>query len=229
MASPSATYRSCRTAEVRSGIIAGVSDEWQMVRDALDQRGVTGAEDLGRFVNTEHFRPSALDERAAMPIFLDLLPLLSDPKLVGTVASHLRRPWARPTAYDALLDAFERWGTLDTTAGWHIGDALASVATKDDVRVLLGLATATKYGIARQMIVGCLWRFKDDAEPVLVSLINDRDVALHAMSALRRTIGPSDALPHLHRAADQHSGDQIGAVAQRQIRKAEAALRAKTG
>jgi hypothetical protein len=171
-----------------------------------------------------------LDERGAMPVFIDLLPRLSDPKLVGVIAAHLRRAWARPTAYDALLAAFERWAPLDTMTGWHVGDALATAATKDDLPVLLGLATATKYGIARQMIVDCLWRFKAAAEvePVLVSLIDDREVALHAMSALRRAIGPSKALPHLRRAMEQHSGDQIGAIAQRQVRKAKAALRDKT-
>jgi hypothetical protein len=222
-------------AELRMFVLSSsrsMSDEWQMVRDALNQRGVSGFEDLGRFVNnTEHFRPSALDERAAMPVFIELLPRLSDPKLVGAVASHLRRPWARPTAYEVLLNTFERWAALDATAAWHIGDALASAATKDDVSEMLGLATATKYGIARQMIVDSLWRFKadTDVEPVLVSLINDPDVALHAMSALRRAVGPDNALPHLRRAAEQHSGDKIGAVAQQQIRKAEAALRDKPG
>jgi hypothetical protein len=57
-------------------------------------------EDFGRFVNnTTYFRPSAFDERAAMPTLLRLLPTLTDRALVGTVAAHLRRPWARPTAF----------------------------------------------------------------------------------------------------------------------------------
>lgn len=202
-------------------------DEWQMVRETLSGHGVAGADDLGRFVsNTKYFRPSALDEHAAMPIFIELLPQLSDPTLVAVLASHLRRRWARPRAFDNLHAAFERWAIPEPTAGWHIGDALATTATKDELPVLLRIAAATKYGKARQMIVDCLWRFNasDEVETTLVSLIRDPDVALHAMSALRRTIGAEAALPHLRQVQDEHSNDLIGTTAKRQIQKAEAKL-----
>jgi hypothetical protein len=49
----------------------GVTDEWDRLRAVLASEGIAGTEDLGRFVsNVEHFRPSAFDERAAMPILL---------------------------------------------------------------------------------------------------------------------------------------------------------------
>jgi hypothetical protein len=162
-----------------------------------------------------------------MPVFIELLPRLSDPKLVGAIASHLRRPWARPAAFDALRTAFEHWATSDATTGWHIGDALATAATKDDLPVLVGIVRATSYRTARQMIVHSLWRFKaaPEVESTLVSLLDDPDVALHAMSALRRTVGPTSALPHLRRVAAEHTGDPIGSTALRQIRKAEATVR----
>jgi hypothetical protein len=209
-----------------------VGDEWQMVRDALTEQGVAGADDLGRLVsNTDHFRPSALDERAATSVFIELLPRLSDPKLVGAIASHLRSPWARPAASQVLQAAFERWAITETTTGWHIGDALATVATEDDLPALLQIVTATRFGTARQMIVDALWRFKaaPEVEPTLVLLTEDPDVALHAMSSLRRAVGPKEALQHLHRVEAEHSGDSIGTIARRQIRKAEATLRKRDG
>jgi len=199
-----------------------------MVRDALDENGVVGSEDLGRFVsNTEHFRPSALDERAAMPVFIEMLPGLSDPKLIGAIASHLQRPWARPAAFQVLRAAFEHWATIDATAAWQVGDALVTAATKDDLSVLVGIVRTTSYGTSQQMIVHSLWRFKaaPEVESTLVSLLDDPDAALHAMSALRRTVGPASALPHLHRVAAEHTGDPIGSNALRQIRKAEATAR----
>lgn len=80
-----------------------MADDWQMVRDALIEQGVVGGEDLGRFVsNTEFLRPSALDDRVAMPVFLSVLPRVSNPKVVCAIAGHLRRPWARPAVFAQL-------------------------------------------------------------------------------------------------------------------------------
>jgi hypothetical protein len=202
-----------------------VADEWQLARDSLAAAGVNGVEDLGRFVNdVTYLQPSMFDERAAMPILLELLPALRDTTLVGAVAAHLRRPWARPAAFGVLVDAFRRWAPLSGGVGWQLGDALANAARLDDLPVLLDLVSDTQYGAARQMIVGSLWRFRKSAlvEPALVSLITDPAVALHAMSALRRSIGPALALPYLRQVAADHPRDRLGKTAARQIRRAEA-------
>jgi hypothetical protein len=77
---------------------------------AIDHGDDCPADDLARFVSdTRYLQPAALDERAAMPALLELLPQLSDPKLVSAVAGHLRRPWARPVAFESPRSAFERW------------------------------------------------------------------------------------------------------------------------
>jgi hypothetical protein len=60
-----------------------------------------------------------------MPVLLGLLPILTDPTLVRAVAAHLRRPWARPTAFGPLVDAFQRWAPQGGDAGWQLGDELA--------------------------------------------------------------------------------------------------------
>jgi hypothetical protein len=202
-------------------------DEGQLVRNALKQAAVQGPEDLGRFVNdVTYLRAGMFDERAAMPVLLGLLPTLTDPTLVGAVAAHLRRPWARPAAFGPLVDAFRRWAPQNGDAGWQLGDALASAAEPDDLPVLLNLICDARYGTARQMIVDSLWRFRKSplVEPALVSVITDPAVALHAMSALRRSIGPAAALPHLRQVAADHPGDRLGKTAVTQIRRAEAAV-----
>lgn len=192
---------------------------------------MAGVEDLGRFVNnTEHFAPSQFDERAAMPVLLDILPTATDAKLVEAIAGHLRRPWARPAAFPALRDAFERWAPTEPLAGWALGDALANAARRDDLSALLAIAGDARYGMCRQMIVYALPRFKAsrDVEPALVALLDDPDVALHAMSALRRSIGAEAALPHLRQIEAAHSGDSLGDTARREIRKAVKSLERAT-
>jgi len=198
------------------------SDEWEVLRAELTQAGVAGAEQLGRFVsNVEFFGASAFDEKAAMPVLIEALPRLSDARLVSAVAGHLRRPWARPHAFDALLDAFGRWAAVDPAAAWHLGDALGSAATIDRVDDLLRVCQTPEYGNARQMAVSALSRFKKsgDVAPVLLELIHDPKVGLHAMGALRRVIGAAEALPHVEEVERAHRGTPLGDQAAREAKK----------
>lgn len=163
-----------------------------------------------------------------MPVLIAALPSLTDPQLVGAVAGHLRRPWARPAAFAALLSAFETWASRDDLgAGWHLGDALGSAATIAEAPILLRLSQHIGYGKARQMVVASLGRFKanPDVEAVLLGLLDDPDVALHAMSALRRVADPAEALRHFERVEREHRGRPIGAVAAREMKKVRKVLR----
>jgi hypothetical protein len=201
--------------------------DWARLKSALTDAGIAGAQDVGRFVsNTELFEASSFDERAAMPVLIEMLPTLSEPKVVSAVAGHLRRPWARPGAFEPLRAAFERWADDDSGVGWALGDALGSAAGKRDGPALLSLAVDPRYGRSRQMIVSALSRFKKDpaVAPALESLIDDPDVALHAMGALRMVIGNERALPFLRRIRDTHEDPQVRGQAIAQIRKAERAL-----
>jgi hypothetical protein len=201
-----------------------MNDEWEHARSKLREAGVVGWEDLGRFVNnTDYFRPSAFDERAALPVLLDLLPTLTDRTLVSAVAGHLRRPWARPRAFPVLHLAFVSWAGRDQHTGWTVGDALATCGQVTDLPTLLDLAADRRYGWSRQMIVHALWRFKKDnrVATLLLHLIDDPDVALHAMGALRRVVGNRDALPHLRRVRDHHPEPRVREQAGQQVRRAE--------
>jgi hypothetical protein len=203
-------------------------DDFARLREALSEHEVKGAEDFGYFVsNTTHFRPSSLDERAAMPVLLGLLPTLTDPRAVAVVAGHLRRPWARPTAFAPLLEAFEAWGRRSSSAGWALGDALATSADEGTVDVLVRVAQDRTLGQTRQMVVGSLWRFRKDRRigAVLEALISDRDVSLHAMSALRRTLGNEAAIPYLSRVVATHSDPVVRNQAASQIKKSRRQMR----
>ena len=202
-------------------------DEWGHLRARLAAAGVDGADDLGRFVSKpEFFGESRFDERAAMPVLIEALPELTDPTLIGAVAGHLRRPWARPRAFDALLAAFEAVAPRDQLgAGWHLGDALGTTATAQHVEPLLRISQDRQYGAARQMVVHSLRRFKKapGVSDALLLLIDDPDVALHAMRSLRSVIGAREALPHLERVERDRAGTTVGNQATREAKKAREA------
>jgi len=202
-------------------------DEWKHLRALLRDRGVAGAEDLGTFVNnTRYFAPSAFDERAAMPVLLEALPGISDRRLVDAVAGHLGRPWARPAAFGALHTAFLRGAPIDHSTGWAIGNALGTVATVEQLNDLLDICAEKRFGTARQMIVYSLRRYKKapGVAGLLGELVDDPDVGLHAMSALRSVVGNLEAVPVLERVSAQHAGTSLGQAAKRQLREVRRAL-----
>lgn len=202
-------------------------DESKKLRSTLRAQGIDGAEDLGRFVNdARHLDPSAFDERGAMPVLLAALPGLSDPQLVSAVAGHLRRPWARPHAFDPLHAAFLRWATDDPNTGWAIGDALATAADAIHVERLLDICRDKSFGSARQMVVYSLRRYKmvPCVAEALAELVEDPDVGLHAMSALRSVVGNAAVTPVLERVSSAHAGSSLGSAADRELRKARTML-----
>lgn len=209
------------------GQSVSVADDWTNLRQALREAGVEGVDDLGRFVDSpEHFRPSQFDERAAMPVLLANLPSLNDPDAVAAVAGHLKRPWARPHAYPALHAAFLKWARSHPTLGWSLGEAMANAAQHEQLQDLIELAENEAYGSARQMIVLSLGRFGSDPSvpSALIRLSADPDVSLHAMSALRRSLGNEDALPHLRSLEQSHPSERVRQQARREIKKAEKAM-----
>jgi len=206
-----------------------VGDDRGRVLSELHAARIAGADDFGRFVsNVEFSGPSSFDERAAMPVLLRLLPTLQDPKVVSAVAGHLRRPWARPTAYEPLHDAFRSWAPREPMgAGWAVGDALATAAAAQHAHELLVLVEDATYGTARQMIAYSLWRYKAvaDVEPVLTDLLADDDVALHAMSALQRVIDQARMRPHWERLVARTPNSPLGKQAASRLRKLGPPLR----
>ena len=202
------------------------SSEWDRVRDELAAAGVAGSEDFGKFVNnTALLEPSKFDGPAAMTTLIRLLPTVSDAKVCAAIASHLRGAWARPTCFEALHDSFHKWAVEDSSAGWAIGDSMASAADSRHLAKLLKIATDDQFGMARQMVVNSLWRFRKDerVESTLVALLLDSDVALHAASALQRAIGGSASVPLLEQARNSTDSARVKAQLGQQLGRARKA------
>jgi hypothetical protein len=79
--------------------------------------------------------------------------------------------------------ALRRRAQRSGDASWQLGDAPARAARMVDLPVMLDLVSDGRYGSARQMIVGTLWRIGKPPVvlPALVSPIADPTVALHSM------------------------------------------------
>jgi hypothetical protein len=197
------------------------SSEWSALEKQLESSGVSGAGELGHFVNdTTYLAASRFDERAAMPILLAALPHLQDSRLVAAVAAHLNRAWARPAAYQAVYDAFARWAPTDDNSGWQLGDCLGTVAEIEDLTQLTDLVLSKKFGISRQMVVLSLWRFRSAPETaaVLRQLVRDDQVALQAISALKRTVPREDFQTELQSLIDSDVTPHVRGIAAKQLR-----------
>jgi HEAT repeat protein len=110
---------------------------------------------------------------------------------------------ARPVAAPLLIAQMRRYrGDGASSTAWAIGNALATVADDsvyDDVK---SLALDPELGRSREMLAEALQRMKTpDATRTLIRMLEDRDVAGHAVSALSKRDDPtgSEALrPFLH-------------------------------
>lgn len=154
-----------------------------LIRD-LDQVGVH-VDDLWDLVHTRD------SYKAAVPVLIDWLANLEarvpEPDRRGEEEGLVRALTvreARPAAARVLIDRFRRPG-LSPGTGWEIGNALSVVADDSVFDDLYDLAQDRRYGSDRQMIVEGLGRSKNPrAVPLLISLISDKDITAHAISAL---------------------------------------------
>ncbi len=208
-----------------------MTEEWEQVRDALREAGVAGVEDLGRFVNnTEYFEPSHLDEAAAAPVLLRLLPELEDERVVRTIGRHLQSKTVSKACYNEVLAAYRKWGRRPGETGWVLGDTLARKADKSRADDFVTLASDRAYGSSRAFIVDALWRFKSvaDVEPLLRDLMRDPAVSMYAMSALQRTIGPERMAATLRDLLDEESDGPVVEHARRQLKRVEKKLKLRS-
>lgn len=103
-------------------------------------------------------------------------------------------------ASPALLSEFNR--TTNPIVNWAIGNALGLTMTQRELGGVLKIVANREYGSARQMLVLALGKFAHEAgvEKILIELLTDQDVVLHAIGALRR-IRSSRAVPALRELA----------------------------
>ena len=173
------------------------SREWRELEAELEAHGLETT-DLGIFSSVV---PTHFDYDAAAPILVKWLPRVRDPVEKEVIARSLTgTKRASEDAARAILIEFRRAPMSDDATKWAYGNALATLAGPENAGDLLELIRDRRHGTARQMLCDALKRTKDSRAPgALIELIDDDDVAGHAISALR-SYGPKSSLPHLRAA-----------------------------
>ena len=202
------------------------ADEEEL-RAALRAAGIRD-DDFGFFAARDipeaGIRAPRFDFEAAAPVLVDWLPRVKTALVKERIVRSLTgEKAATPLALEPLVAEFRR--ADDHGLKWAIGNALATLADDSIADELVELAQDRRHGSSREMLMDALARTKDQrALGALVELVDDDDVAGHAISALRR-LGPKSSLPYLERARpslERQAADGETPLARRQ---ASAALK----
>jgi hypothetical protein len=141
-------------------------------------------------------RRSGLRYRDAIPVLLEWLARVADPRLKGELVRALSVPWAKPAAIHPLVDQYRLVDdSLDPTGmglRWTIGNALEVLFDDAAFDAYVELVRDERYGKARQMVVLGLGKSKrPEAVHVLMSLLDDPDIDGHVVKALGRLNAPT--------------------------------------
>jgi hypothetical protein len=171
------------------------ADEEEL-RAALRAAGIRD-DDFGFFardIPEAGIRAPRFDFEAAAPVLVDWLPRVKTALVKERIVRSLTgEKTATPLALEPLVAEFRR--ADDHGLKWAIGNALATLADDSIADELVELARDRRHGGSREMLMDALARTKDKrALDALVDLVDDDDVAGHAISALRR-LGPKSSLP----------------------------------
>ncbi|HKY13012.1 MAG TPA: HEAT repeat domain-containing protein [Gaiellaceae bacterium] len=203
------------------------ADEEEL-RAALRAAGIRD-DDFGFFardIPEAGIRAPRFDFEAAAPVLVDWLPRVKTALVKERIVRSLTgEKTATPLALEPLVAEFRR--ADDHGLKWAIGNALATLADDSIADELVELARDRRHGRSREMLMDALARTKDErALDALVDLVDDDDVAGHAISALRR-LGPKSSLPYLERARpalEHQAADGETLLARRQASAALARL-----
>lgn len=159
--------------------------EDKCVCDAL--RGEAGLEvsSIYDLVNTSIPYPKAI------PVLLRLLPDVTDERIKEGVVRALTIKEARGIAAKPLIREFIQIPGYDPTSSlsvilkWAIANALSVVADDSVFEEIAELVRDKRHGKAREMLAVAMGNMKDtQAVDVLIELMNDDEVAGHAIIAL---------------------------------------------
>lgn len=129
--------------------------------------------------------------REAIDILLKWLPLMGNMAVKQDIVRALSVKWARPRAARLLVREFRAAGNGYSSFKWAIGNGLSVVADDSVFDDLVGIAKDKSHGTARQMVAVALGNMRNPrAVEVLLELLEDDEVAGHAIMALRKLNSP---------------------------------------
>jgi hypothetical protein len=136
----------------------------------------------------------------AIPILLRWLPIIENVDVKEELVRALSVPWAKPVAAPVLIAEFHKMHS-ESNSGikWAIANALSVVADDSEFEEIVNLVQDPQNGASRKMLALSLSKMKNQhAEDVLINLLDDDEVAGHAIIALGK-LKSKKAYPALER------------------------------
>ncbi len=170
--------------------------------DALEAAGLDPS-DFGAFGWASF---STFDFERAAPILIDWLPRVSDRRVKEAMVRSLAdQKAAQGEGTRRLIAEFHRPEYADDAGlKWAIGNTVATLALPQDAETIIEILHDRRHGRARQRFCDALVRTRDPRRvDVLIELIDDDEVAGHAIAALpqctyrRRVPQPERVRPKL--------------------------------
>jgi hypothetical protein len=147
----------------------------------------------------DELRRSGKSYRSAVPILVNWLSQVKSAHAKESIVRTLSVPWAKPVAGPILIDEFENAPKEAEGLRWSIGNALEVVAEPTLLERLTRIVTNKENGKSREMFVVALAKIPDPrTTSVLIKLLDDNQVAGHAIMALRKLRAP-EALDYLEK------------------------------
>lgn len=139
------------------------------------------------------------DYREAVPILVKWLPKVREFGLKETLLRNLAVKFAKP-ALEPVIDAFENMDTSVDPTGfqlrWAAGNTIEVLWDDRSFDRLLQIATDPSYGRGREMVVLGMGKSKrPEAVPTLIELLDDPEVRVPAVNALRKLKPPEARQP----------------------------------
>lgn len=148
----------------------------------------------------DELRQSGRTYQDAVPILLRWLPRIANLDVKESIVRTLSVPWAKPMASRPLVAEFQSAAVnAASPLKWAIGNALEVVADDSVFDEIAALVRDKRHGAARQMLAAALSKMKDPRTvDLLIELLNDEEIAGHALMALGR-LSAQKAAPQIRR------------------------------
>jgi HEAT repeat protein len=158
--------------------------------------------------------------QAAVPILIGLLETekIENERLREGIVRSLAVKEARGLAGPVLIREFFKTPREKMSPRWAIGSSIEVVITENEISDVLRIVRDKQNGYSRQMFVLALGKFKSNAtiEDTLIALLQDDDVALHAIKALRK-LRSKKAIPEIKKLYN-HSNKVVRQLAEESVK-----------
>jgi len=142
------------------------------------------------FSNLSVFAQTGIRYKDAVPLLIEWLRKATTPAMQQDLARALSNPSAKGTAMPALVEAFRNF-TDEAGTRWAVGNSIETAYVDTYFDDVAALALDPQYGRARQMVALALGKSKRrEAVDVLLQLMDDDDISVHAVFALSKRSNP---------------------------------------